>query len=382
MSITIEQIIAGYEDEKRNRRPPVTAEDVPFVYEDITPEWLTAVLCVNHPGTQVTSYRLDQPDEGNTSRRRIFLQYNLRGVRDGPPESVFCKASQPLPSRIGNGLSGAIQGEVNFYNKVRPSLQIEAPLCLFANYNAALNSIVILQDMGETATFCKHTTDMTLERAKSQMSLLGRLHGRFLDSPQLKTTLSIFKTWTEFFSMLDYHDFEVACDRALDIAGDAIPPRLLARRREIWPATQKSAQRHLDLPHTLCHGDVHLRNWYITADGRMGLNDWQAAHRGHWSRDVAYAMSTALTIENRRKWEDELLRFYHDELQREAGRAIPFDCVRDEVRRQLFTALAFWTITLNPAPGMPDMQPRDATLEFVRRIAAAVDDLDALDSFA
>jgi len=46
-----------------------------------------------------------------------------------------------------------------------------------------------------------------------------------------------------------------------------------------------------------------------------------------------------------------------------------------------YAVLAFWTITINPAPGMPDMQPRDSTLEFIRRIAIAIDDLDALDSF-
>ncbi|MEJ2459065.1 MAG: hypothetical protein P8Y58_13380 [Novosphingobium sp.] len=45
------------------------------------------------------------------------------------------------------------------------------------------------------------------------------------------------------------------------------------------------------------------------------------------------------------------------------------------------TVLAFWTNTLNPAPGMPDMQPRDSTLEFIRRITIAMDDLDTLDSF-
>jgi hypothetical protein len=32
-------------------------------------------------------------------------------------------------------------------------------------------------------------------------------------------------------------------------------------------------------------------------------------------------------------------------------------------------------------PGMPDMQPRDVTLEFILRIATAIDDLESLDSF-
>jgi hypothetical protein len=30
---------------------------------------------------------------------------------------------------------------------------------------------------------------------------------------------------------------------------------------------------------------------------------------------------------------------------------------------------------------MPDMQPRDSTIEYLRRISVAIDDLDTLDSF-
>ena len=78
---------------------------------------------------------------------------------------------------------------------------------------------------------------------------------------------------------------------------------------------------------------------------------------------------------------DELLRCYMDHLQHAAGRKIPFDGVLDEIRRQMFTVLAFWTITLNPVPGMPEMQPRDSTVEFIRRIASAMDDFDAFGAF-
>jgi hypothetical protein len=77
----------------------------------------------------------------------------------------------------------------------------------------------------------------------------------------------------------------------------------------------------------------------------------------------------------------DLLRYYHEQLQQATGRTIPFDGMLDECRRQLFTVLAYWTITLNPAPGMPQMQPRNITLEFLHRIATAMDDLDALGSF-
>jgi hypothetical protein len=68
-------------------------------------------------------------------------------------------------------------------------------------------------------------------------------------------------------------------------------------------------------------------------------------------------------------------------LQQTSGRSLPFVQLEHEIRGQLMTVLAFWTITMNPAPGMPDMQPRDSTLEFIRRITTAMDDLDTMDSF-
>jgi hypothetical protein len=37
---------------------------------------------------------------------------------------------------------------------------------------------------------------------------------------------------------------------------------------------------------------------YLTPSDLMALTDWQSATIGHWSRDYAYAVTTALTIEN------------------------------------------------------------------------------------
>ena len=380
MAITIEEITAAYELEKAQRRTPVSADDLPFVFEDITPDWLTTVLCRKHSGAKALSYRLDVPDNGTSSRRRIFIEYNAAGNAAALPTRIFCKATHSLPNRTMLGIPGCIQAEVNFYNKVRPLLPIEAPVCHFANFNSALNSIVMLHDMGDQATFCTHTTDITDARAQSQLRLLATMHGKFLDSVELTTGLSIFPTWSDFFRSDDYPAFEQACDNGFVAAEEVIPARLFARRKEIWPATRKSAERHRQLPHTLCHNDVHLRNWYVAADGAMGLSDWQVTTRSHWSRDLIYALSTSLTVENRRKWEAELLRYYQDQLQHAAGRSISFDGVVDEMRRQLLTVLAFWTITLQPASGMPEMQPRDSTLEFIKRIATAMDDLDTLDN--
>ncbi len=380
MSNRSEEIAAGYELDKKNRRPPVSAKDIPFAYEDITAEWLTAILCAGIEGAKVVAFSFDAPDIGSTSRQRIVVDYNQAGRDAGLPLSVFCKATHSLASRMATGFGNTAKAEVNFYNIARPLLDVEAPVGCFANFSPSFNSIVVLRDLGPGTTFCTHTTDITRGNAEDQMRLLAKVHGKFLESPVLDTTLSVFPTWHYFFSSFE-SVFKGPCDQGFAIAEDVIPARLFARRQDVWGATMASVERHLHLPHTLNHGDDHLRNWYITADGRMGLGDWQAATRGHWSRDLIYGLLTSLSIDNRRLWMDELLRCYMDHLQHTSGRKIPFDGVLDEIRRQMFTVLAFWTITINPVPGMPEMQPRDSTVEFIRRIASAMDDFDAFGAF-
>ncbi|HKR43274.1 MAG TPA: hypothetical protein VJU59_26935, partial [Paraburkholderia sp.] len=99
-----------------------------------------------------------------------------------------------------------------------------------------------------------------------------------------------------------------------------------------------------------------------------------------WARDLVYTLTCALSIENRRRWEKELIRFYLGRMHELGVPLISFDAAMLLCRQQIFTPLAFWTNTLIPAQGMPDMQPRQTTLEFLRRLFAAIEDHDALDS--
>lgn len=377
----IERIKTAFARDQRNDPPAVNPGDIPWRYEAITPEWMTHILCRDHPEAKVVAVRLDVPDSGTSNRRRIFVDYNDAGQALGLPRSVFCKATVDLVNRILLSTS-ALLSETSFYTLIRPQLTIEAPEAWLAVYDPdSFASIVMLKDLGDSVTFCSHHTAMTLDRAKDQMEVLAKLHGHFYQSPQFDTTRAHMFRYDHRFAALDRdHDFKSMCEAGLHAAADVIPPRLLAREAEAWPATLRASARHGELPLTITHGDVHLKNWYITADDRMGLSDWQVTSKGHWSRDVAYTIATALTVDQRRLWEKELLRHYLDAFVAAGGEAVPFDEAWLNYRQQMLTTLAWWTMTLTPLGDVPDMQPRDITLEFIRRIAAAVDDLDTLDS--
>lgn len=359
-----------------------TQGDIPRSYEEIGDEWLTAVLCGAVPGAAVTGHHLGPPDDGTNNRRRIFVDYNAAGQAAGLPPSVFCKATFGLANRQMLGHSGGVLCEVTFHNHARHLLDIEAPRALLANYDpVGFASIVVFEDFGSRATFCSEETSVDLDFARAQLDILARLHGRFADAPELGGALAVLPTWYERFNNLATFHLEESCSAGVDASEAFLPPELFARREQIWPATLRSMERLRDLPLTLCHGDVHLKNWYQCDDGRIGLGDWGVAHRGHWARDVAYTLTTSLTIADRQAHERDLLAYYLEKLTAEGGPRVSPEQALTSYRLSLPSAFAFWTLTLKPDPAFPDMQPAATAKVFIERIGQAIADHNALDIF-
>lgn len=388
MGTLAEQITAEFENDQKNLRPAVKPDDIPINYDLITSEWLTHIVCKEHPGARVISHRLDAPDDGTGNRRRIFLTYNDAGNAAKLPASVFCKASEKLVNRLVMGTCGLIFGETTFYNRFRPLLDIEAPRCYLATYNPkSFNSIIVLEDLlNRGVEFCNHHTILDRAKAESQMSLMATLHGKFYPKSgtlpmvaALPTTEKVIENATIWFNLKN------SCIKGFLAAEEVIPPKLYRRHAEIWPAMMKSTALQGSLPRTLTHNDNHLKNWYIAGDGTMGLCDWQAIGGGDWGRDIANTLGMSLTVENRRAWEKELLQFYLNKLHEAGGPVIPFNYAWNNYRRHTFSALTWLTLTLTPTTddpneSIPEFQPRDQTLEFIKRMTTAMDDLDAFES--
>lgn len=356
-----------------------TRNDIPRSYEAISNEWLTAVLCAKVPGATVVGHHLGPPDDGTNNRRRIFIGYNPAGQAAGLPASVFCKATFDLANRQMLGHSGGVLCEVTFQNRARHLLDIEAPRPLYAHYDpVSFASIIMFEDFGDGATFCSEETKVDRDFARGQLDILARLHGRFADAPELSGSLAILPTWYERFHNLATFHLEESCSAGVEAAQDYLPSELFARREEIWPVTLRSLELLRDLPLTLCHGDVHLKNWYKCDDGRIGLGDWGVTHRGHWSRDLAYTLNTALTIADRQAYESELIAYYLDRLAIEGGPRVSMDFAMRAYRLSLPSAFAFWTLTLKPDPAFPDMQPATTAKVFIERIGQAMTDHDAI----
>jgi hypothetical protein len=351
----------------------------------LTPEWLTAALCADHPAASVTSVEVTGGSDGTSSRRSLVVTYNEAGSAAGLPTHLFTKSTATLTTRIVCGLCHLLANESGFYNHIRPALDMSAPHGYHAVYDPkSFRSLFILEDVATTrgATFGS-PVDRVLSRdqAEDVVRQLAAYHGALWDDPRLTTEftwlLTAFDWHTRMNNMINTSRmFRNGIPRAEAV----IPDELLDRRDELWPALMRSTELHARAPHTLVHADVHAGNWFVTADGGMGLYDWQCTVRGNWALDFAYALMSGLSIESRREWEEDLLRLYLEELKAAGGEAPGFDEAWLQYRQQVFHGLFAWVGTIGAGRMQPEMQPRDICLANIERITQAVVDLKSLDA--
>lgn len=368
---------------------PTSIDQVPASPELLTVEWLTAALCSAHPGATVTGYSLGGGSDGSTSRRAITVTYNDAGTAAGLPTRLFTKATPKFTSRVMTMPSGALAMEKAFYNDIRPGLDVEAPIGYYADVDLGSGrSMFLLEDIAQSrgATF-GGPTELSIDRsqAEDQVRLLANVHGTFWESPRLRgdgaaSDLAWIKSAKQF--QVDCNEtigFESRCKVGAKRALDITPVEFARRADEAWPALMRSIELHEAGPMTLLHSDVHIGNWYVTGAGRMGLCDWQLMTRGVWALDLSYALTSGLTIENRRAWERELIELYLDTLAAAGGKAPDFEQAWLAYRQQVFHGLFFWLYTIGYGPMQPKMQPDEACRENLRRMTQAAVDFDALD---
>jgi hypothetical protein len=352
--------------------------DVPWCAEAITPEWITAVMAERVPGARALDVAVGGGHAGSSVRRQVHVRWNEAGDAARLATHLFAKTTPTLLTRLSSGMAAA--GEGRFFRELCAGLALEAPVLVHSAYDrASARSIHLFEDLVATrgATFCDRTTAISRKQAEQVVDALAALHGAYYASPRFEADLRWVTTYEAFFRTGEKNGIREAHDRAMDEAADAIPSELLARKGEIWPAAVRALAMHEREPRTLLHSDVHLGNWYVTRDGRMGLCDWALVCKGHWARDVAYALMTTLAIPDRRSWERELLTRYLERM-RSHGLRCDFATAWDRYRQQAFAALLMWTPTLCHPPTMPDMQPPEMSREMIARICAAIADMDAL----
>lgn len=369
------------------RQPPVSdqralpaAGGLPRSPADLSASWLTAALCRGAPGARVSAVRLRDHSAGTTTRARLELDYEGADAAR-LPRHVFAKFASTLPQRLMLGLGGFIECEPRFYAQVRPLLALEAPVGYFAAVaRRSWRSLVLIEDVAATrgARFWQPGTRVTRAQIEDLLAAAAAWHGALWESPRLGAWRWL-KTPAQQMLVIDA--LIGAADRTragAERARGVIPAGLRRRRADLHEALRRSMRVASEGPLTYLHGDLHVANAYLSADGRMGVCDWQTSLRGSWAFDFGYLLATALEVEDRRAWERELLAFYLERLAAAGGGRIHRERAWRAYRQATLYPYFAWTYTIGRWRLQPHFQAEQVSLTLLGRIAAAIEDLDSL----
>jgi hypothetical protein len=368
--------------EKLTRYDPVDPVHVPVSAAKISRQWLNALLCKDIPGAAIVEVRVAGGSDGTNTRRALSVRYNEAGTGANLPTELFVKSATALRTRMMNTLTTRGESEVQFYNTLARDLPIEIPRPIYAGFHRPSGRMVIVfpNMVTEGTTFLDPTHHITQEQAEGMIDLLARYQSATWNSPNLRASRS-FPTTLQYQKIINVKalPFEERAAVGLERAASVLPEdiRRIGRKR-LWRLHMASIERLENRAHVLTHYDMHIGNWYVTKDGRMGLTDWSMRF-GHWSSDLTYMLLSALSIEDRRRWERDLLRRYRDQLRVGGVSDLPSEEeIWNEYRRQTFHPLYFWLTTIGAGALQPNMQPDSISLANLQRMGQAIIDLDSI----
>ncbi|MFL6062493.1 MAG: phosphotransferase [Marmoricola sp.] len=358
---------------------PRTTADVPASADDLTTDWLTAVLCAEVPGAEVVSFEIPEAHAGTTSRASLRVTYDATGAAAGLPTELFTKSSASFAQRLMLGGADVLHGETHFFTTFRPKIEMEAPRGYFSGVDPrSWRSFLLMEDIAATkgAQFAVPTTPVSRAQLEDLLGNMAKYHGACWEDPDLE----ILKTPNDFYrNLATFVRMGPRTAVGMERARSVVPASLYGHADKLWEGTRRALDLATnDGPRTLLHGDGHVGQVYITGDGRMGHTDWQGTMAGGWFFDYAYLVSTALEPEERRAWDRELLEHYLERLLAEGGKPPAFEEAWLRYRQAVFYAWSAWSFTIGRAFYQPKMQPDEISLACIHRVAAAIEDLDSL----
>ncbi|NML09283.1 phosphotransferase [Sphingobium sp. AR-3-1] len=289
---------------------------------DITPAYLTRLMAQAVPGVTVTHVDMVEAktygEQFVSTAGRVIVN-----VRYGPgsPADLPTRLVVKVARGVDKILAPFYENEVNFYNRVRPELDLETPRSFGAGFDAVSSDFaIVLEDLTlRGATFPSVLSPVTLDTVRSILSQQAKLHARFWESPRLRPGGDLAWAGSHVegkVAELMMVGAEPLIQHEIDTV--SFKREMVQRLRTTGPALRNGTlalHRHQQsLPQTLVEGDMHIGNSYILPDGSGGLLDWQLTCRGHHMHDVSYLVTTALSVEDRRAHEQDLVRFYLDRL--------------------------------------------------------------------
>jgi len=352
-----------------------TIEPVAKDVADLTPDWLNFALERSGFGGDVIDVRCEPIGIGQVGRSyRVNLLYS----DDQPtgPSSLVAKLAggdQEARRRVADGY----RKEVAFYARIARTVDVSTPRCWYSAITDDGTDFTLLLEDLRPARPGVQVESCSLDQASDAVKNLAALHApRWNDSTLLEEEhlrsmdgLSarivgeiVGKATDEFVSRFDaLADEDI---RTLRNCAEATSPWLLTR-----PA-----------PYSVVHGDYRLDNLMFPALGPgVFALDWQTVGVAPPGRDLAYFLGTALRVEDRGNFENDLVTTYFEELRRRGVQTYSAgDCFDDYRLGQLQGPFITVLGCIYGATAERSQDADDMFLSMATRSCAAIRELGSL----
>lgn len=326
---------------------------MPTRAEQVSAAWLEEALQDRMPGARIHALTLDETWPGTATKLRCAVEANDVARMAGLPASIVIKGRFMPELQIVEKVYAA---EVLFYRDIAPELGIRVPRCFFAGSDhKAGQHIVVLEDLNcRDARFQRIVRPIDEGPVRRFIDNMARWHARYWNSPELNAggRLAHLFQFEAIASgaegehgrrqlLPDVWDHHINLPRGIGL------PNRFRDRNWMEAAMHRLNEIGAEGDRTLLHGDHHLGNLYIEADGEVGVFDWQTISCGSWAHDLTYFLVSALDIEDRRRWDRALISYYLARLEAFGVTHPPsFDAAMYAYRAQILYGLFYWT--MNP----------------------------------
>ncbi len=354
---------------------------IPSTAEELTQPWFEEVLHgAGFPEARVSSVEAEVISAG-VGFVGIVVRAKLSHASggDGAPAELIVKLPSPDPgSRMIGVAFGLFEREVRFYQDIAGECGIETPGCLFAEFDPATGSSVIVLEALNEGRFGDQVAGASGEDAEAAIDAIAKMHAGWWESPKLGSHAWI-TSGIENIKQPIALMYEAAWRPAMERLGHLFPAYL----REAAPALGRRAITALDSfqgrEETLCHGDFRQDNLFYPAGraGKVVACDWQSPGRAPAFADIAYFIGGSLDTPTRRATEQDLLRRYHEGLRAGGVSTYSFEQLLEDYRLY-FTLVFAGAMVLGGT--LPDGNERGRALieQTVQRFVAAMEDQDSL----
>jgi hypothetical protein len=308
--------------------------------EGLSPRWLTAALSLRYPDIEVVEVE-PGPVVARVSTNARFRMTTADPLPAGLKSTLCLKG---YFGEYGSLARSAGIPEAHFYRDVEPSLGIRTLRAHYADVDLeAGHGVVITEDVeADGGVFLTTASPYTADQVAESLEQLALLHGATWEgepwaaAPFLTTRLA---------RTLEGRGLPEIRRNFEGENGTGVPAEVRDAQRlvDAYRALAMSAENAR--PWCVIHGDTHVGNLFLDADGRPCFLDWQLVQRGAWYLDVGYHIASTLSPDERRKHERELLTRYLECLAA-TGVSVPsFDEAWKAIRGGMLHGFFLWGIT-------------------------------------